>query len=834
VVLQNPTGNAEGFADHSLIKRECVVRLLLGIALALLIGSASDSPASPLIAVLDEEGFPTTKASTIAPSDVIEDLNAAGLQTRGVTIAEAAQLLGDTDNAPAILISVHGNAFPDELGALLPAYLQSGHAVLSNGIPMVHRVERTASGWENRGHDESLARSLGIGEFGGSRNRMLQVDPLGEKLGLGGIPWEILGLREDLQGLLPGTVGEGWTAEPVLSDQSGLAFSALLSHESGGHFAWTGTTDFGVSIAASRNLHRELVRRLVVEILARNNSITQESVQALLAPVDSSVVTGSVGYAYEPLFIEKRAESLYPSAHKAPRILHVLDVGVPELPPGEQVPEHAMSPEDDLLLSSVQGLTNSRTDSDSMLYIVRRESDRMWLRWLLEQGYVEGSETVDSLADAIESLGVREAILVPTEPPQAINAAMLLAARDNRLLVYSQASADRFGLEIVDDLTGRWSNNIEVLQSILADHGDEISREVVAVYSPSRLHHLRDYLIANRVFTFWISGPAESSISGVDPVAEGEFVHDALASQFPVNIPVLGYPWAGDGVGIGEGGGVSLLSSAGKFLVPSDWMPNLTVFTAFEAQHDGPLAPAPPAPTGDPTGVYASLVMSDGDNLCTWVDFFPSYWEKLPPGHAPVAWTIGPSIRDLLPPIHDALAQWHPKGHTLGAAVSGIGYVYIEAYGIAFGDRRDEVVREFMHLTNEACRRQGLEWIWIMGYGGPGNPLLGYYAGGLPDVPTVLGGYGREATTPAEAIEQRGDMLIFHSVNGAHEVEGILRDVDQILRTGERPLFLHVFLLNWSVDADDLGLLVEELGKRGVTIVPPEHLSTLAREASPD
>jgi hypothetical protein len=804
--------------------------LLVFFAMIGLLFATRGANSQPLVVVLQEAGFPSTKASTISPGEVIDDLSAAGLHVRGVSVLEAAELLALKDGAPAAFVTVHGNAFPIELESLLPSYIRNGGAVLSNGIPLVHRVERTATGWENRGHDGSLASRLGIGEFGSSRSRVLQVDPLGEKLGLGDIAWKMMTLRESLQGLQPNTVGAGWSAEPILSDATGLAFAALLTHESGGYFAWTGTTDFGVSVAASTNLHRELVRRILVEILSRRGEIPTESAQAMLAPADAKTVAGSIGIAYDPIFIEQRADSLYPSASAPPRLLQVLDIGSPPLPPGEQVPEHAMSPGDDLLLSSVQGLYNSRPSADSMLYIIRRESDRRWQKWLVEEGYVEGVVPVASLAHAIELLDVKEAILVPAEPPQSINAAMLLAARDRRLLVYSPETAERYGLEIVDDLTGRWSTNVDVLDYILSEHSDEITREVVAVYSPARLHHLRDYLIAQRVFTFWVSGPAETSIAGVNPAAEGEFVRDALASQFPVNIPVLGYPWAGDGFGIGEGGGVSLLSSTGKFLVASDWMPNLTVFTTLKAKHDGPLAPAPAPPALDPAGVYASLVMSDGDNLCTWVDFFPEYWKNLAPGLPPIAWTVGPSIRDLLPPIHDAMAQWHPTGHTLGAAVSGIGYIYIEDYGTAFGDQRDPVVREFMRLTDEACARQGLEWIWIMGYGGPNSPLLDYYTEGLPRVPSILGGYGREASRAEETMEVRGDSLIFHSITGANKVDGLLKDVDAVLRSDQRPLFLHIFLLNWDVPAKDLPRLTQELEKRGVSVVAPEHLNAVARE----
>ncbi len=775
------------------------------------------SEAKPLVAVLMDEGFPTTKTSSVSANDVGHDLREAGFDAHPITVEEAATVLLRGENPPAAFIIVQGNAFPRELEDVLPRYIERGGFVLSNGIPLVHPVERTADGWRNTGHNERLAKSLGIGEFGGSRHRTIKPDALGIHLGLGELPWEGIRLKENLQGLIPGTVGEGWNAEPILSDESGLAFAALLTRESGGAFAWTGTTDIGSSLTASSRVHREIIRRVLAEYLARTGRLDAEAAGHLLEPPAPKVIREFSGSIFAPTFIEERGASLYPSAAgKPPRELLVLEV-------------EKITLDDDLLVSSIQGLYNGRPDADSLLYVVRGDSDRRWLKWLVDEQYVESASPVADIASALRLIGTPEAILVPEEPPQAISAAMLMAARDRRVLVRSRESAGKHGLTIAEDLTGRWETNVAVLVDALFHHRDEIARDVVAIYSPTRLHHLRDYLIANRVYTFWVSGPAESTLPGVSAAAEEEWIRHVLAREFPVNIPALGYPWAGDGVGIGEHGGVALLSSTGKFLVPSDWMPNLTVFTAFEARHDGPLAPAPPAPKLEPDGVYASLVMSDGDNLCTWLDFFPGYWEGLAPGLPPIAWTVGPSIRDLLPPIHDAMAQWHPTGHTLGAAVSGIGYVYIEDYGTAFGEEREAVVREFMHLTDAACARQGIEWIWIMGYGGPGSPLLDFYTEGLPHVPTIMGGYGREANSAEKAMERRGDTLVFHAVTGAHAVEGILRDLDEILNDAQRPLFLHVFLLNWEVPAGELPRLTRELERRGVTIVAPEHLDALAR-----
>ena len=56
---------------------------------------------------------------------------------------------------------------------------------------------------------------------------------------------------------------------------------------------------------------------------------------------------------------------------------------------------------------------------------------------------------------------------------------------------------------------------------------------------------------------------------------------EELLSKMPTNIPVMGYPWAGKDIGIGEGPGVSLFAEFGKYLVGSIDTTNLTVHSGI-------------------------------------------------------------------------------------------------------------------------------------------------------------------------------------------------------------------------------------------------------------
>src|SRR5438132_4531126 len=107
-------------------------------------------------------------------------------------------------------------------------------------------------------------------------------------------------------------------------------------------------------------------------------------------------------------------------------------------------------------------------------------------------------------------------------------------------------------------------------------------------------HGLRDLLVARRAFVFQ-----------ADPELDSALVERILRA-FPMGTPVFGYiclddkAYATTTVPACEPAGVSEISSAGDFLVPSDLAANLTVHSSFPAVRQRPPwndAPSPPDPT---------------------------------------------------------------------------------------------------------------------------------------------------------------------------------------------------------------------------------------------
>ncbi|MFX8782076.1 hypothetical protein ABTM76_19315, partial [Acinetobacter baumannii] len=86
-----------------------------------------------------------------------------------------------------------------------------------------------------------------------------------------------------------------------------------------------------------------------------------------------------------------------------------------------------------------------------------------------------------------------------------------------------------------------------------------------ATHNPA---NLRDYLVASRALTYWISGEKEKAKPGADTAAERTALEPLLKGREMT--ATLGYPWSGEGFGPGEWDGVTWISEHGQFLVPTD------------------------------------------------------------------------------------------------------------------------------------------------------------------------------------------------------------------------------------------------------------------------
>ncbi len=488
------------------------------------------------------------------------------------------------------------------------------------------------------------------------------------------------------------------------------------------------------------------------------------------------------------------------------------------------------APDVQLCALVLQGLINRSRPS---VYCLYNGSDSQWLNWMRRNKWVTATKPVRSWRDLLSRHAKLIRGMVVTDPalPATKNVANMVAAAENCIVV-SPRMLPYVKLPIHADLRGRWKTSAEAYQWALDTLWPKLNHALAACSYPDHLG-LRDYLTQHKAFIFWISGSIDGARPYANPTDEAK-VAERLLARMPANSPLMSYPWAGKDIGIGEGPGVTLFAEFAKYLVGSVNCTNLSVHSGIRT---GSLKPKEPQrPRLDPSKVYVSFIMSDGDNLpVLTVSNFPQLWADPVRGKVPIGWTVSPAAWLLMP---DVLSYYYstatPADAFLGA-VSGIGYTYPDSYAARYAkDDRAVVFDGFLDLTNRYMRESGLRNIWIMNASKP--ELIRRYAERIHGLEGLYPDYGRRVSEYGNATYPTGPNVgVFHAVTGwkenATRAEKVNQMVEEIksITPSERPAFLHAFIWNWGAELGVLQDVMRALGPRYVA-VRPDHMSRLYRE----
>jgi len=536
---------------------------------------------------------------------------------------------------------------------------------------------------------------------------------------------------------------------------------------------------------------------------------------ALLAPQPASTgVPNELPYATPP----PTYETLFPHAPKPADELLVVDVR-------RETNDRRAG------LLTIQGLVNRTTPS---LYLIVDDLDEQWLDHMRQRQYVR---RVTPLTDPQALLTrypglVKGVVITDARLPASKNIAYLLASLKDAVPATPRL-AKELGLPVIDDLRGRWKTNAEAYNWAFETLWPQCSHQAIACLWPDNTQGLRDYLVQHRIFTFWLGGRIDGAQPGGSSQADLEAV-EAMMAHMPTNIPVLGYPWAGVDIGIGEHDGVQSFARYGKFLVGSVGVTNLSVMSGYPVAK---LAqPRPPAPKLEEGKVYVTWVMSDGDNLPVLSrGNFPQLWASEQRGKVPMAWSMSPSAATLMPPVADYYYRTATPNDAFVGAVSGIGYTYPDDYGQRFvPEARRKLFDEFLALTDAGMRASDLQQMWLMGIE-PG-PLIHRYAEQVTAMDGLFPDYGRKLTRYDDVFYATARGLpVFHAATNWGEDDTRQQKIDRTLAQirdmapAEGTAFLHLFIWNWGADMAIYPEVMEQLGERYVA-VRPDHLVTLARQ----
>ena len=152
---------------------------------------------------------------------------------------------------------------------------------------------------------------------------------------------------------------------------------------------------------------------------------------------------------------------------------------------------------------------------------------------------------------------------------------------------------------------------------------------------------------------------------------------------------------------------------------------------------------------------------------------------------------MGPALLQLHAPLLDYYYPSLTSNDSFGCAVSGLGYMYPQHYGEAYGPHQSEILRRYYALTNHFTQRLDHRWFWGTIIGDKGDQRFQQITEELKGMTCILEGYGRQwwRDKPYTVNE----IPVFHFLNDAVDVSETQDLVERTLRR-QKPQFGIVFI----------------------------------------
>lgn len=794
------------------------------MALAVLVASSVRAAHASVarVAVLVEPGMVAYGGTPALPAyRMVSALRRIGVPCEAITTAQAADGRTLTTQRFTVLVVPYGNAFPLDAYSGIRAFHAAGGCLVTTGVPFTHPCEKRGDRWVDLGHDGSRMGhtdgGIGTGGFAGPDAR--------RGAGVTAAPGNPIGVRT---GMLPNrAINPQWLdvsslasddqVVPVVLAGGSRPASALIRHRCAAfrnaRDVWVGQVASGIT-EQDRYAALQLVARGVLWCLAEKGQLPPAGLRARIAKLDRMPKPGplpaNLPYKDSP---RPWGDTFVPRSPAPARRLQVVDMAT-------------LSRDERIAVACLQGLTSRK---QPVIWLNNDTNTQFWLDWHRQKGYIDGYERVGDWRTLFRRYAsVYRGAVVPD--PKLFRGDVLAAnvAACEDLIVATPELAARLGIPVKRDLRGRFPTYAEGLRWLWRTYRGRLNHHLSMFVHPALLQTGSfAYALQWRALMFWIAGPVDDAEPGADMVAETRAVAEILA-QMPPNTAVLGYPYAGEGVGIGEVDGVGLISRYAKSLIASDFLPNCSVMSGVRiAELRQPTQP--PAPPLERDKVYVALVMSDGDNLCLWHNLFRARFENRAFGTFPLAFGMGPAIIELEP----AVAQWffeHASPTTeFIADVSGVAYMQPSKYATAYA-QRDRVYSGFLRWTARLMRQTGMRSVRTV----EGDDAeVARFAKALPFCHSMfpdMGRYsGRERIANLTYSLPDGTPVFRAVTSWRYGKEGFYREVREQVGS-QRPEFVNGFAHVWTLGMEDLARIYAQR-LPDVVFVTPTQLATLYRQA---
>lgn len=493
-----------------------------------------------------------------------------------------------------------------------------------------------------------------------------------------------------------------------------------------------------------------------------------------------------------------------------------------------------------LAATTLQGLANR--DGEADVYLLLADWDQFWLDDLLQRGLIDEVRPL-ALEEYIEAYGhLYAGVVVPDEAVGAtFNVATMMGSVDDRIVVMEEDLALFAEGKEVERLAGRWASNTEAYDWAFRNLRPRMRHSVLASWDPTHIpSHLRDYLVQQRIFAFWITGRDREDGVVSDFERERAFA-EMLFAATPANSPVIGFWSSGGDHSITEYHGVLLAGQHGLVTVPCDWGTNISFLSGVGVDLDAAAAvwrgrvDAARVPALDPDAVYIAFdVIDSGDAAHYWQALQYSIFLDPARGTIPINWSLGVATAELYPSV----LAWHYENaselDTFFCGMSGLGYSFpYLGYAIHRHDR-DRVRRGFLEATNAWMERLRLRDLvlytdsWAAFDREANLPTTLDFAR-LPAVRSLILGFGRDGDQveePGTYLLDDGRVVVSHTATrwdpdnvGRNEANNrwLVEEIRAHTPPG-RPAFLHVQAMSWNYYPSDIAEVIEALGPEYVPV----------------
>ena len=279
-----------------------------------------------------------------------------------------------------------------------------------------------------------------------------------------------------------------------------------------------------------------------------------------------------------------------------------------------------------------------------------------------------------------------------------VNLATMIAGDENALIaspnLANRLTASPYNFPVVEDLRDRFSNKLQIYQTIYDDYWPQKNKRILMGISPEFVKaSVREYAVALGLPTIWLN-----------PDVGGE---SELLNKFLVSMPPDGHymGWWPE-----EGKGITRASQFGIPTIPSDFCTNLTMHSGFDREIR--IKPTPPKPALE-NKIYVAFILSDGDNLQFVEHLMRKIWSDPQRGSVPLGWTISPAMKDAMPGALNYYYDSATDNDNLISGPSGLGYIYPNFYP------NDDRLADYVKRTESYNKKTGIRvttiWNTIVG-----------------------------------------------------------------------------------------------------------------------